>query len=135
MIRDTFIRKGFGMAKRERNKRSARKARQAERKRIAEAQAVSNNQTTESSKKLSKKKAKSTNKVAVPKADRKGIQKVTGYFADVRSEMRQVTWPSKVELRNYSLAVIISLIVFGVVIWLVDTGFVAGLVQYTGLRG
>lgn len=123
------------MAKRERNKRSARKARQAERKRIAEAQAVSNNQTTESSKKLSKKKAKSTNKVAVPKADRKGIQKVTGYFTDVRSEMRQVTWPSKVELRNYSLAVIISLIVFGVVIWLVDTGFVAGLVQYTGLRG
>jgi preprotein translocase subunit SecE len=63
------------------------------------------------------------------------LQKLTGYFADVRTEMRQVTWPSRVELRNYSIAVIATLIVFGLAIWLVDTGFVAGLVQYTGLRG
>lgn len=49
--------------------------------------------------------------------------------------MHQVTWPTKVELRNYSIAVIATLIVFGVVIWLVDTGFVAALVQFTGLRG
>ena len=49
--------------------------------------------------------------------------------------MRKVTWPSATELRSYSLAVIATLIAFGIVIWLVDTGIVAGLVQYTSLRG
>lgn len=129
------------MAKRERNKRSARKARQRERERIANAHAVTGyNQDAGSSKskslfKRSEKGGKASKKAAVAKADRKGMQKVTGYFADVRSEMRQVTWPSRIELRNYSVAVIASLVVFGVAIWLVDTGFIAALVQYTGLRG
>ena len=124
------------MAKRERNKRSARKARQVERERIATAQAVS--AANQPDKKSGIKKSGASDRVparAVPKADRKGIQKVTGYFSDVRGEMRKVTWPSRLELRNYSVAVIISLIVFGVIIWLVDTGFVAALVQYTGLKG
>lgn len=129
------------MAKRERNKRSARKARQKERERVAAAQAVSASSTVQESKSLFKKsgnaspKAKASKAKATPKAERKGVQIVTGYFSDVRAEMHQVTWPSRLELRNYSIAVIATLIVFGVAIWLVDTGFVAGLVQYTGLRG
>ena len=49
--------------------------------------------------------------------------------------MRRVTWPSKEELRSYSVAVIVMLVVFGVLIWLVDTGIVAALVGFTGLRG
>ncbi len=127
------------MAKRERNKRAARKARQQERERIAAAQAASAPKNEKKSKSLFNKSEKASGKSsktkAVAKADRKGIQVVTGYFSDVRAEMRQVTWPSRVELRNYSLAVIAALIVFGVAIWLVDTGFVAGLVNYTSLRG
>ena len=127
------------MAKRERNKRAARKARQQERERVAVAQAAANPNESASSKKPVKQGGRPATKVprtaAVSKADRKGLQKLTGYFADVRTEMRQVTWPSRVELRNYSIAVIATLIVFGLAIWLVDTGFVAGLVQYTGLRG
>ena len=131
------------MAKRERNKRSARKARQQERERVAAAQAAAGSaegaESSKSSKSLFKKsdasKSKAPKKAAVAKADRKGMQKVTGYFSDVRVEMRQVTWPSRPELRNYSVAVVASLIFFGVLIWLVDTGFIAALVQYTGLRG
>jgi len=124
------------MAKRERNKRAARKARQQERERVAVAQAAAASGQKEESKSLFKKSKSSTKKpAAVAKADRKGLQVVTGYFSDIRYEMHQVTWPSRTELRNYSLAVIAALIVFGVAIWLVDTGFVAGLVQYTGLRG
>lgn len=127
------------MAKRERNKRSARKARQQERERVAEAQAAASSGKAEESKSLFKRSESKPSKTAkgksVAKADRKGLQVVTGYFADVRSEMHQVTWPSKIELRNYSVAVIATLILFGVAIWLVDTGFVAGLVQFTGLRG
>ena len=126
------------MAKRERNKRSARKARQQERQRVAEAQAIaaSNAKGGKVAKaKAKKSRAASSKLAAVPKGDRKGIQKVTGYFADVRYEMHQVAWPSRRELRNYSVAVIVMLILFGIAIWAIDTGFVAGLVQYTSLRG
>jgi preprotein translocase subunit SecE len=125
------------MAKRERNKRAARKARQQERERVAAAQAAAASGMKEESKSLFKKSNKSSAKKAAPvaKADRKGMQVITGYFSDIRYEMHQVTWPTRTELRNYSLAVIAALIVFGVAIWLVDTGFVPGLVQYTGLRG
>ena len=49
--------------------------------------------------------------------------------------MKRVTWPSKADLKNYSVAVIAMLIVFGVAVWLVDTGVVSLLVGYSGLRG
>ncbi|MBR3317192.1 MAG: preprotein translocase subunit SecE [Atopobiaceae bacterium] len=124
------------MAKRERNKRSARKARQKERARIEEAHAVSGVNKETEKRSLFKGKSNNSGKVKVAaKEDRKGLAKVTGYFGDVRTEMRHVTWPTPAELRSYSVAVIAFLILFGVAIWLVDTGFVAGLVQYTNLRG
>ena len=126
------------MAKKDRNKRAARKARQQERERVAAAQAASASNVKESKsffKKSDDPKSSKSKTKSVAKADRKGMQVVTGYFGDVRAEMHQVTWPSRTELRNYSVAVIATLIVFGVAIWLVDTGFVAALVQFTGLRG
>jgi len=49
--------------------------------------------------------------------------------------MHRVVWPDRNELKSYSVAVILMLIVFGVCVWLVDTGFVAVLVGFTGLRG
>ena len=60
--------------------------------------------------------------------------RLRNYFGAVRSEMRRVVWPSKAELKSYSVAIIAMLIVFGVIIWLVDSGIVAALVGYTGLR-
>lgn len=126
------------MAKRERNKRAARKARQQERERVEAARAVAAGGVDADKKaaaKSTRSKANKTKKTAIAKADRKGIQKVTGYFSDVATELHKVTWPSQEEMRNYTVAVIAMLIVFGVAIWLVDTGFVAGLVAFTGLRG
>jgi len=125
------------MAKRERNKRAARKARQQERERVEAARAVATAGSEDDKKaaKSTRSKANKTKKTAIAKADRKGIQKVTGYFSDVATELHKVTWPSQDEMRNYTVAVIAMLIVFGVAIWLVDTGFVAGLVAFTGLRG
>lgn len=125
------------MAKRERNKRAARKARQQERARIEEAHAVSGASKEPESRSLFKGKSKASGakvKIAA-KEDRKGLAKVTGYFGDVRSEMRLVTWPTPSELRSYSVGVIAMLVVLGVALWAVDTGFVAALVQFTGLRG
>ncbi len=124
------------MANKDRNKRSVRKARAEERARVEAAQAasvVSSGSAAKAGKKAEKKPEKKVEK----KADKKpGIfRRLLNYLGDVKSEMRRVVWPSKEELKSYSVAIIAMLIVFGVVIWLVDSGIVAALVGYTGLRG
>ena len=125
------------MANKDRNKRSVRKARAEERARVEAAQAasvVSSGSAAKAGKKAEKKPEK---KVEKKKADKKlGIfRRLLNYLGDVKSEMRRVVWPSKEELKSYSVAIIAMLIVFGIVIWLVDSGIVAALVGFTGLRG
>jgi len=127
------------MAKKERQKRSARKARQkerAEREALQAASASSSKAGAKSGATVAKAEApkKKDNKPAKAEKDKKS-GRVSTYFREVRSEMRRVSWPGKAELRNYSVAVIVSLIVTGVVIWLVDLGFVNLFNLYTNLRG
>lgn len=127
------------MANKDRNKRSVRKARAEERARVEAAHAASA-PAADSSPKPSKAPAKAekkTEKKPAKKSDKKpGIfRRFFNYLGDVRSEMKRVVWPSKDELKSYSVAIIAMLIVFGVIIWLVDSGIVAALVGYTGLRG
>ena len=124
------------MANKDRNKRSVRKARAEERARVEAAQAASA-PSSGSASKAEKKAEKKPEKKVEKKADKKpGIfRRLLNYLGDVKSEMRRVVWPSKEELKSYSVAIIVMLIVFGVVIWLVDSGIVAALVGYTGLRG
>ena len=123
------------MAHKDRQKRSARKARKEERIRVAAAQAAS----TPASVSEEKPKAAKSDSVAKTasdkpvKAKRKG--RIATYLTEVRSEIRRVVWPSKYVLIIYSVAVSATLVVFGVVIWLVDNGIVAALIGYTGLRG
>lgn len=121
------------MANKDRQKRSARKARAAERQELEEKRAAAT--PVDTNKKASIKKAE---KKAPAKKEAKKtgfFASIKGWFADVKQEMHRVTWPSKAELKNYSVAVIVMLIVFGVAIWLIDTGVVAALVGYSGLRG
>lgn len=123
------------MSNKDRNKRSARQARQrerAEREALAAQQAA--NQPNDK-KKAASKSSKTPVKVSSSGNNTGIIARTKNYFSDVRSEMRRVTWPSRTELTNYSVAVIATLIVFGVAIWAVDTGFVAALVAFTSLRG
>ncbi len=127
------------MANKDRNKRSARKARAQKRAEREAAQAASSNpqKAQDASKQQSNAVAKVPEKQGKPaKASNKkpGLGKRIGnYFAAVRTEMKRVVWPSRDELRNYSVAVIVSLLVFGIALWLVDTGIVALLVGYTSL--
>ncbi|MBF0599131.1 preprotein translocase subunit SecE [Coriobacteriaceae bacterium] len=121
------------MAKKDRNKRAARKARQAERQRNeAQAQIMAE-------KAPEKAPAKSEGSKAPAKAAKSGkpglIKRATSYFGEVRSEMRRVVWPSREDLKNYTVAVVAILVVFGVAIWLIDSGVVAALIGYSGLRG
>ncbi|ERI05812.1 preprotein translocase subunit SecE [Atopobium sp. oral taxon 810] len=122
------------MSNKDRNKRSARKARAAERERVAEAQAAASTEEPKAKQHLAK---SSSSKAAKPaKAKKTGFfGRIRNYFADVKSEMHRVTWPSKDELRNWSLGVIVALVIFGICVWLVDMGFVSILVGFTGLRG
>ena len=127
------------MANKDRNKRSARKARAEERARVEAAQAASAGSQAASPK--PGRAAAVAEKKSEPKPEKKPEKKpgvfrrLCNYLGDVRSEMRRVVWPSKEELKSYSVAIVAMLIVFGVVIWLVDSGIVAALVGYTGLRG
>ena len=126
------------MANKDRNKRSARKARAEERARVEAATAASNSASVSKEGSKSAAKAKAEDKKKSEKKDEKNpglIKRARSYFGDVRSEMRRVVWPSRDELKSYAIAIIIMLIVFGVVIWLVDSGIVAALIGYTGLRG
>ena len=127
------------MANKDRNKRSARKARAEERARVEAAQAASAPAASGKSAKTPAKTAKveKAEKKPEKKSDKKpGVfRRLANYLGDVRSEMKRVVWPSKEELKSYSSAIIVMLIIFGVVIWLVDSGIVAALVGYTSLRG
>ena len=107
------------MANKERNKRSARKARAQQRAEREAAQAASQPTT------------------APKKKDGKPgfFKRIGNYFSAVRSEMRRVVWPSRTELKNYSLGVIAMLFVFGIAIWLVDLGIMGVLTGFASLRG
>ena len=125
------------MPNKDRNKRSVRKARAEERARVEAVQAASApagspeaaKAVAKAEKKAEKKPEKASNKK--PNV----FRRLANYLGDVRSEMRRVVWPSKGELKSYSVAIVAMLIVFGVVIWLLDSGIVAALIGYTGLRG
>ncbi|WP_077598483.1 preprotein translocase subunit SecE [Olsenella urininfantis] len=113
------------MAKKERQKRSARQARAQER---------AERETQLTSSEEGKEKAALVSSQPTKKAARRP-GRLRSYLSAVRSEMHRVVWPDKAELKNYSVAVIVALVVVGLAVWLVDTGFVALLVGFTGLRG
>lgn len=116
------------MANKERNKRSARKARAQQRAEREAAQAASQPTTAPKKAEVAK---------AAPKKNGKPgfFKRIGNYFSAVRSEMRRVVWPSRTELKNYSLGVIAMLFVFGIAIWLVDLGIMGVLTGFASLRG
>ena len=125
------------MPNKDRNKRSVRKARAEERARVEAAQAASapagSPEAAKAVAKAEKKDEKKPEKASNKKPN--VFRRLANYLGDVRSEMRRVVWPSKGELKSYSVAIVAMLIVFGVVIWILDSGIVAALIGYTGLRG
>ena len=58
---------------------------------------------------------------AKKKKNRRGIGR---FFKDIWSELKKVTWPTKKELLNYTLAVIAVIVGAAAVIGLVDFGLV-----------
>lgn len=79
-------------------------------------------------KKAEKKKAEKNKKPGL-------IARAKNYLASIRSEMKRVTWPTKKELVNYSVAVCVSLVVVGIAIAVLDLVIGEGLMLFAGLRG
>jgi len=51
------------------------------------------------------------------------------YLKGVRTELKKVVWPTRKETYKYTLVVLFVCLVFCVLFWLLDTGFLALLEQ------
>lgn len=49
-------------------------------------------------------------------------EKILGFFTDIYKEMKKVSWPKKVELRDYTKVVVVTMFVFAIFVYIVDKG-------------
>ncbi len=50
--------------------------------------------------------------------------RVSKFFRDVVHELKKVTWPTRKALINYTIVVIVTIIIFSVILGIFDFGFV-----------
>ncbi len=50
------------------------------------------------------------------------------FWRDTSAEMKKVTWPSRLEVVNTTVVVIVTTVVFAVFLWLCDQAFGQGIV-------
>ena len=70
---------------------------------------------------MAKEKSLEAVKAAAVKPKQK--RSIAKYFKDARSEFKKVVWPSRKQVVNNTIVVIISLIVSGIAVWLLDSAF------------
>jgi preprotein translocase subunit SecE len=46
--------------------------------------------------------------------------KILEYIRESRDELRKVTWPDKEEVSNFTIVVIITLIIVSIFLWFID---------------
>jgi preprotein translocase subunit SecE len=56
-------------------------------------------------------------------AGTKKPNKMSGFFKGVKSELKKVTWPTKKELMNHTLVVIVVVTIMTLVVWGLDLIF------------
>lgn len=57
------------------------------------------------------------------------------YCKEVYGEVKKLTWPTKKELVNYTLAVLAFVALMAVIIWVLDLGFSSGIRALASLGG
>ncbi len=65
---------------------------------------------------------------------KKSGNKIVRFFKEVKSEMKKVVWPSRKQVIKNTLVVIASVIIIGIVIWVLDMVFSFGLEQLVKLK-
>jgi preprotein translocase subunit SecE len=53
--------------------------------------------------------------------------KIINFFTDIVKEMKKVTWPKKEELKDSTLVVIVTSIIFAVFVYIIDKVISEGL--------
>ncbi len=69
--------------------------------------------------------AKATAKSVTKANNGKPKKSIVKYFKDARSEFKKVVWPSRKQVVNNTIVVIVCMVVSGLAIWALDTGFVS----------
>ena len=77
-------------------------------------------------------KEKSVEAVKSAAAQPKKKRSIVKYFKDARSEFKKVVWPSRKQVVNNTIVVIISLVVSGLAIWALDSAFASLLMLILG---
>jgi len=54
------------------------------------------------------------------------VKQLGSFFADVRNEMRKVTFPGRKEVQATTVVVIVTVIIFGIYFFLIDYVFNSG---------
>jgi preprotein translocase subunit SecE len=49
-------------------------------------------------------------------------EKIINFFLDIVKEMKKVTWPKKKELKDSTVIVVITMLIFSVFVYIVDKG-------------
>lgn len=49
-------------------------------------------------------------------------EKIINFFLDIYKEMKKVTWPKKTELKDSTIIVVVTMIIFAVFVYIVDKG-------------
>lgn len=65
------------------------------------------------------------------KKNRQGFRE---YLKGVKIEMKKVVWPTKKELATYTVTVVATCVVFALVFWAIDTGFLVFLKKLLGIK-
>ncbi len=84
---------------------------------------------------MAKEKETSNVKAVAAAATPKQKRSIVKYFKDARSEFKKVVWPSRKQVFNNTIVVIVSLVVSGIAIWALDTGFGSLLLLMLGRKG
>ncbi len=72
---------------------------------------------------MAKEKTTAPAKAAASAASPKKKHSIVKYFKDARSEFKKVVWPSRKQVFNNTFVVLVALVVSGIAIWALDTGF------------
>jgi preprotein translocase subunit SecE len=56
----------------------------------------------------------------VPERGRKKRANIKRFFAETRSELKKIVWPTRKQVLNNTIVVIIAILIVGIFIWLLD---------------
>ena len=81
------------------------------------------------------KPAKSTvrNRAMNQQSQKRKRGSIKDYFKGVKLEMKKVVWPTKEEMKHYTVVVLVTCAVFALAFWAIDSGFLAVLKALLGI--